>query len=159
MGERAEEDFGVHALALPERPAARQVGQTIVDYMTLRVETYHTLEFDLAAMARVASGQPLTGVQGWVPELEERGVHTVGHVWLEIEDGDVTIQGRRATFEDVCSPNATVDVDSDSIAREEAHPAYVISGGAYRAAKDVWIIDRFTIETRDCRTKEPAGGR
>lgn len=153
MGEKAAEEHGVHALTLPEDDEARVVGQTVVDYMALRVETYHTRKFDLDAMARLAQGQPLTGVQGWVPELEKRGVHTVGHVWLEIEDSDVTIKKRRATFRDVCAPNSTVDVDDQSIAREEASPSYVISGSAYRVADDVWLIDEFTIETKRCRTK------
>jgi hypothetical protein len=142
QGEKVDDDYGVWSLRLPGKDPAKLVGQTLVDYMEVRTRAFHTRTAPLPELARVAVGQPLTDVQGYVLDLREAGLHTVGDVWFTITDRDVQVRGARATVNGVCMLNATVDASEQDVAQESPPDAYRVRATAVRAAPDVWLISK-----------------
>lgn len=152
QGDRVRgKDTAVHALQLPSDTPADAVGQALVDYMTVRVESYNRGSVDLARLSSVAMGPPMSSVQARVVELQQEGLRTVGDIWVDMTDDDVSVKGRTVRLSDVCMLNASVDVDDRGVAVESPPGAYLASGSARRLAADLWVIDTLDFEsTRDC---------
>lgn len=145
-GERVDGGYGgMWPLELPPGGEERVVAETFLDYMDLRTRAFSTGELDLAELAAVAAGSPLTDVQSRVAELREQGLRTVGDAWFGIGARDVRVQGDVANLV-ACMTNATVDVDAGGTAQESPPDAYRLQVGLFRAGPDTWVVDRLAAE-------------
>lgn len=150
QGESVPEEINVWTLGLPEDGAARDAAEALVSYMEARLGAYHAQSADLAALARVAAGPPLTDIQGQVIALGRRGLRTVGDLWITVAEEDVRVRGgRRATLEGVCMRNATVDVDRRGIAQESPPDAYRVRATVAKAGPGTWVVDGISFESTD----------
>ncbi|MDO9458481.1 hypothetical protein [Nocardioides sp.] len=140
QGDRLEDRYAVWALELPEKKTAKIVGQALVTYMDVRLGAYFAGEADLADAARVAVGQPLTEIQGYAVELRQQKLHTVGDLWLSIDDSNVKVTGKSAKVSDACAHNATANVNAGGVAQESPTDAYLLDATVVKAAADIWLI-------------------
>lgn len=144
-------DSAAYSLRLPEQEPARSVAESLLAYLDARLQAYNSVEVDLAALARTATGDPINQVQRYVAELSERGNRTVGDVWLDAPADAVRVRGKQATVREACLRNASVDVDAGGVAVESAPSAYRLSATLTKVAADAWLVTEFSVEpSTDC---------
>lgn len=149
QGDLVDRDYGgMWPLDLPSGGERRVVAQTFLDYMDVRTRAFSTGTLDLAALAAVAAGPPLTDVQSRVAELQDQGLRTVGDAWFRIAARDVRVRGDVADL-GACMTNATVDVDAAGTAQESPPDAYRLEVGLFRAGPATWVVDRLAAEALD----------
>lgn len=144
LGDDVPEDSGAWALELPSDKGDKAAGKALVDYLALRGEAFRTGEVDLGRLSSIAMGDALTDVQGILAALKQKDRHTVGHVWVLVEDQDVEVKGSRAQLNGVCLRNGSVDVDKKNVAQESPPDAYTVDAVANKVAKDAWLIQSVT---------------
>lgn len=141
-----------YALQLPEEEPAATVAGILVDYADVRTTAFNQVAVDLAALSRVAMGEPLNQVQMYTSELEQRKNHVVGDSWFKIPASAVQIKGNIATVAaPACVLNASAEVSRQGVAVESPPSAYRVAAKLLKAGRDAWVVTEFSAEpANDC---------
>ncbi|WP_410789872.1 hypothetical protein [Kribbella sp. C-35] len=125
----------------------RAVADAFLTYTVLRLKAYNQATVDLAALQKVASGQPVTAVTGQVALLQQRKHHTIGEVWVDIPT--ITVTGSTATLRS-CVDNTTIDVDRSGKWVEMPTP-YLTATATLAKAGATWRLTKIKFADARCR--------
>ncbi|NIK62279.1 hypothetical protein [Kribbella shirazensis] len=125
----------------------RAAADTFLMYTVLRLKAYNQAKVDLAALQKVASGQPVTAVSGQVALLQQRKHHTIGEVWVDIPA--IAVTGSTATLRS-CLDNTTIDVDRSGKWAEVPTP-YLTATATLAKSAGAWRLTKVTFTDARCR--------
>lgn len=114
----------------------RAVARAWLAYWQVRQDSYHSAEVDPAELGRVASGEAISQVVGYVRTLQRTKQHVEGDVRINVEK--VRVKGDTATLDD-CFENRTTNRNARGEPVERLTPFYRFRGDLVRVSGH-WVV-------------------